>query len=194
MLKSFRVDNFKSLINLTFEPAGLNLLVGSNNAGKTNLCHALRFLSLSSRMPLDDAAAACTAEPWNLLNVYIPKQSLNLAATCELSLGDEILSFTYELTLVSQKGARVQTRGRPFAVSMEVLKLSGGKFADTLLLENKDGQVRLLHEKRFLKGLASGSEPVYVDTVAPTDATMLYRLYDLETNQRSNLFKRYLGS
>jgi predicted ATPase len=145
-------------------------------------------------MSLDDAAAACTAEPWNLLNVYIPKESLSLSATCELTLADELLSFSYELTLASEKGPRAQPRGRPFSVSSEILRLSGGKFADTVLLENRGGQVRLLHEKRFLRRLAPGSEPDYVDTIAPTDTTMLFRLYDLETNQRSNLFKRYLAS
>jgi len=193
MLKSFLVDNFKSLINVTFEPSALNLLVGSNNAGKTNLCHALRFLSLTTRMSLDDAAAACTAEPWNLLNVYIEKQSLSLAARCDLKLVDETLSFHYELNLASERAQQSQPRGRLFSVSSETLKLSGGKFADTVLLDNSAGNVRLLHEKRFLKG-SMPSEPAYVDTVAPTDTTMLCRLYDLETNQRSNLFKKYLGS
>ena len=62
MLKLFRVSNFKSLINVEVRPTGLNLLVGPNNAGKTNLCHALRFLALTSRMSLDDAARHCTAE------------------------------------------------------------------------------------------------------------------------------------
>jgi len=194
MLSSFTVDNFKSLVNVTFQPKGVNVIVGPNNAGKTNLCQALNFLSLTSRLSLDDAAAACTAEPWNLLNVYVPNRSVSLTATCELTLAEENLVFTYELTLNSQTGMRAETRGRPLAISEEVLRLSGGRFADTILLENRNGQVRLLHEKRFLKGLSSGSEPAYVDTVAPTDGTMLCRLYDLETNQRANLFKRYLNS
>jgi len=194
MLRSFRVDNFKSLVNCVFEPAGLNLLVGSNNAGKTNLCQALRFLSLTARMPLDEAAAACTAEPWNLLNVYILKDTLTLGASCELPLGNDTLTFTYELTITSEK-RRASPPGRgAFNVSSETLRVSGGRFTDTTLLENKDGQVRLLHERRFLRAWNPQAEPQYVETTAPTDATMLFRLYDLETNQRSNLFKRYLGS
>jgi predicted ATPase len=194
MLKSFRVDNFKSLVNLAFEPAGLNLLVGSNNAGKTNLCHALRFLSLTSKMPVNDAAAECTPEPWNLLNVYISSQSLTMAAVCELNLDGELLTFTYELTLVSQKAPTRPVRRSLFAVSKEILRISGGRFTDTILLENTAGQVRLLHEKRFLRDHGSGDESPYVDTTAPVDTTMLCRLYDLETNQRSNLFKRYLAT
>ena len=33
MLKEFRVDNFKSLINGIFRPQGMNLLLGLNNSG-----------------------------------------------------------------------------------------------------------------------------------------------------------------
>ncbi len=193
MLKSVTVDNFKSLINLTFEPTGLNLLLGSNNAGKTNLCHALRFLNLSSQMPLDNAAYACTAEPWNLLNVYIQKDSLNFSLTCDLKFEEEVLLFSYELSILSHKGQRLPTT-RTFSVFNETLKASGGKFQDTTLLENNRGKVRLLHESRFLKSLTSGSEAIYIETDAPLDTTMLFRLYDLESNPRSNLFKRYLGS
>lgn len=194
MLKSFCVNNFKSLINLVFEPAGLNLLVGPNNAGKTNLCHALRFLSLTAVLPLDEAAAKCTTEPWNLLNVYMPGNSLEMMTTCELVLDGDPLTFTYLLTVVPQKKITPAAQGPTFTVARETLRVTGSKFADTVLLENAAGQVKLLHEKRFLRGLTSGTEPVYVDTIAPNDTTMLYRLYDLETNQRSNLFKKYLSS
>lgn len=194
MLKSFSVNNFKSFINLVFKPVGLNLLVGANNAGKTNLCHAIRFLGLTAQMPIDDAAISCVPEPWNLMNVYVPSQVLTIAATCELRLEDEPLTFIYELSLLSQKMAAMQAQRPTFTVSKEILRVSGGKFTDTVLLENNAGQVRLLHEKRFLRGLASESEPSYVDTNAPTNATMLFRLFDLETNQRSNLFKKYLSS
>jgi AAA15 family ATPase/GTPase len=35
MLRRLRIDNFKSLINVTFEPGLVNLVVGKNNSGKT---------------------------------------------------------------------------------------------------------------------------------------------------------------
>lgn len=187
MLERFRVNNFKSLLNVEFRPAGLNLIVGANNAGKTNLCHALRFLALSSRMPLDDAARQCTAEPWNLLNVYAGDDSLDMEADCTLMSEDEPLRFTYRLRLTGEKNAGSKSVNRPFVVSSESLKLTGGGFVDQVLLENSAGDVRLFHEK-------SPYPDPYVRTNAPTTATMLCRLYDLETNRRANLFKRYLAS
>ena len=50
MLKTFYVDNFKSHINTTYKPGPVNLLIGMNNSGKTNLCQALRFVGLTSRL------------------------------------------------------------------------------------------------------------------------------------------------
>lgn len=195
MLKVFTADNFKSLVNITFRPAGLNLVIGANNAGKTNLCQAMRFLSLSSRMPLDDAAAFCTGEAWNILNVYIERDTFMLGATCQLGVGEETLTFEYELTISSPRTVRPSfLMLARFSVESETLKVSGGRFADTTLLENKRGRVRLLHEGRFLRGATGAGESLYVETKAPTDTTMVFRLYDLETNRRANAFKRYLSS
>ncbi len=179
----------------------MNLLVGANNVGKTNLCHALRFVSLTAQMPLDDAAAACTAEPWNLLNVYITEQTISLGVICELQMEDDLLRFTYDLSLSSTRGSRAQARRPRFVVSSETLRVDGAGFRNVTLLENHQGQVRLLHEGRFQshpevradRKPEDFSEP-FVETTAPSDATMLFRLYDLETNQRSNLFKRFLTS
>ena len=57
MLQEFRVDNFKSLINVIFRPQAVNLLLGMNNSGKTNLCQALRFVAGSTALPLDRCSA-----------------------------------------------------------------------------------------------------------------------------------------
>jgi len=192
MLEQFRVSNFKSLVNADFRPVGLNLVVGTNNAGKTNLCHALRFLSLTSKMPLDEAAKHCTPEPWNLLNVYTPDDTLEMEANAVLSSEREEFRFTYTLRLACRNGSNAKSLGKAFTVSRESLKVTGGGFHDTILLENEAGNVRLLHEKRFLGPVQT--IPERVETIAPTEATMLFRLYDLETNRRANLFKRYLGS
>ena len=82
MIDYFRADNFKSLVNVSFEPTGLNLLVGSNNAGKTNLCHAMRFISLTTGISLHHASRRCTAEPWSLANVYLNRGTIDLTARC----------------------------------------------------------------------------------------------------------------
>ncbi|MBI3470208.1 MAG: hypothetical protein HY013_02490 [Candidatus Solibacter usitatus] len=183
MLHRFRVSNFKSLVNAEFRPAGINLVVGPNNAGKTNLCHALRFLALATRTPLDEAARLCTAEPWNLLNVYSGADSLELEANCTLTSEAEELNFGYILRLTTGPNGV----SRSLAVCSEVLRVTGGELNDQVLLENTAGKVGLFHEQ-------SPDPDPYVQTTAPNTATMLCRLYDLETNRLANLFKRYLGS
>ncbi|MBU0717290.1 MAG: AAA family ATPase [Planctomycetes bacterium] len=192
MLEYFRADNFKSLVNVSFEPTGLNLLVGSNNAGKTNLCHAMRFLSLTTGMSLHEASRRCTAEPWSLANVYLDKPTIDIAVRCTLTWEKKDYQFDYELSLIAPRA--VQGRGQSMAlgVQREVLRVTGGAFNDTPLVENNAGQVKLLHERVFL-GELQGRD-THVTTTAPPDHTMLFRLYDLVDNQRANLFKRYVGS
>lgn len=190
MLKRFRVSNFKSLLNVVFRPVGLNLLVGPNNAGKTNLCSALRFLGLTSSGTLENAARAALGETWNISNVYVTEKEKTIELEAEATLFDEgeRLEFDYLLRITAERDS--SSLRQSLKVSEEVLKLTGGKFKQTPLLENRNGQARLLHEKRFL-GEVTGWDK-YVETLAPPDATMLSRLFDLDTNRRANIFKRYL--
>ncbi|MBK8562250.1 MAG: AAA family ATPase [Saprospiraceae bacterium] len=44
MIKTIRIQNFRSLQDVTLDLQDVNLLIGPNNSGKTNLMKALRFL------------------------------------------------------------------------------------------------------------------------------------------------------
>jgi len=45
MLSHFKVDNFRGLRRCEMDFARINIFVGPNNSGKSNLIHAIRFLS-----------------------------------------------------------------------------------------------------------------------------------------------------
>ncbi len=186
MLKRFRVNNFRSLLNAEFRPTGVNVLIGRNNAGKTNLCSALRFLGLSASLPLEDAIRASVGETWNIRNVYTPDENVEIDIECALPYEDSTIDIDYHLELGIRNGDSAY--GRALHVIQETLTGTGGGFTQTPLLENVGGQVKLLHEERFR---ASSPESI-VRTSAPTDTTMLCRLYELGTNRCANLFKRYL--
>ena len=201
MLREFRVDNFKSLINVVFEPGGANLLIGRNNSGKTNLCQALRFVSGSSVLKLDDAADLAAGIRFGMTSVALDKSTTDFTVRAELPRGGERLAFEYELTVSPPRPGAGETAVR---LEREVLRVDGGAFDDAVLLENVSGQGRLLHEKNSGNGaspIADGmtqavvlrdAPPRYVETTAPTDATMLQRLFDVEANPTANHFKRYL--
>jgi len=186
MLKRFRVNNFRSLLNVEFRPAGVNILIGRNNAGKTNLCSALRFLGLSASLPLEDAIRASVGETWNIRNVYTPHENVEIDIECALPYEGSTIDIDYHLELGIRNGDSAY--GRALHVIQETLTGTGGGFAQTPLLENAGGQVKLLHEERF----RTSSPESIVRTSAPTDTTMLCRLYELGTNRCANLFKRYL--
>ena len=99
MLREFRVDNFKSLINVSFEPGSVNLLIGRNNSGKTNLCQALRFVSGSSVGKLDEAADVAAGMQFGMTNFALDKSTIDFTVRAELPRGGERLAFEYELTV-----------------------------------------------------------------------------------------------
>jgi predicted ATPase len=186
MLKRFRVNNFKSLLNFEFRPVGLNLLVGRNNAGKTNLCSALRFVGLSSLTSLENAIST-VGEMWNMTNVHVlGKPELEFEVDCALNYEDQSLDFSYILRLNVQKDRIIGREA--LKVIKETLTVTAGPFKQTPLLENDGHQAKMLHEKRFVQQY----QDPHVLTLAPEDTTMLSKLYELEDNPRATLFKRYL--
>lgn len=45
MLKTFQIQNFKSLVDVQFEPGNLNVFIGENGCGKTNILEALAWFA-----------------------------------------------------------------------------------------------------------------------------------------------------
>jgi len=209
MLKSFRISNFRNLVNVEFRPVGSNLLIGPNNAGKTSLCSALRFLSLTASGDLEAAAQNAVGETWNIANAYVSDRTLQFDLWATLEDGGQSLDFEYTLQIAVAKG----TGG--FGVSLrarkERLVLTGGEFAKTVLLECDNELAQVLNEEQYLQLLPPALVSIagrqlsqearlqhgtrhLAKTISPSDATMLSRLYDLQANRLSHLFKRYLQS
>lgn len=193
MLQEFRVDNFKSLINIVFKPQEINLLLGKNNSGKTNLCQALQFVGASSLFKLDECTYLIESWRYDMTNFAFDKSTIDFYVRAKVPYEQEALVFEYELTISSPKEGMGKVK-----VDREILSVTGGKlncgrsctsFDKTVLLENISGQIRLLHEKDFMDGKEN-----YVETNAPVDTTMLQRLYDPNSNPRANHFKSYLGN
>lgn len=189
MLRKFTVNNFKSLINVTYEPGAVNLLVGVNNSGKTNLCQALRFLGQAVReqRALFDAWQDIKGSKSILVeNVYFDHPTVDLGCTCELTVDGKLSRFYYSLSLHAVSPG-------PLAVVTEQLQISGGPFGaeGVTLLENRDGEVRLLDEGRYLK--SGPLAACYQGITTNVNTTMLSHLHDWQVNQRAMAFRNYLG-
>jgi predicted ATPase len=188
MLCKFTVNNFKSLVNVTYEPGGVNLLIGVNSSGKTNFCQALRFLSqlahTRGKAIFRIWQDVTERTPPNLArNLYVDHPTMDLGCTCELTVDGQALTFRYALT-IRPEGA--------FSVQAETLQVSGGAHgADGVtLLQNKAGRIRLLDEERYLRGVSPND--CYQDAVMQNSATMLSLLYDKGANRRAIAFREYL--
>lgn len=187
MLQEFRVDNFKSLINVAFKPQETNLLIGRNNSGKTNLCQALQFVGYSSQITLDSCVNTLALFGRSgITNFALDKDTTDFYVRADGVYEEERLTFEYELTI---KSPNAWSGEATIQLDREVLNVIGEGFDKTVLLENNAGRIRSLDEKDFMNGARN-----YVETTAPVDATMLQRLYDQEANSRAIHFKRYLGS
>ena len=58
MIRRIKFEAFKSLAKQSFEPGSVNLLIGANAAGKSNVIRAFRFLADAVRSDVETAAGA----------------------------------------------------------------------------------------------------------------------------------------
>lgn len=188
MLKRFRVSNFRSLVNVEFFPTGLNLLIGPNNAGKTNLCSALRFIGLSSRGSLEEIVKATLGETWNITNVYLkdtPFMEFEIEAV--LRNGEEILEYDYLLRVAVDRDP-INSR-QTFKIEDEILRVTGAGFQQTPLIENHHGHAKVLNESRTP---SSGGPHTYDNLVSSGNNTIISSLYDTTETSRAILLKHWL--
>jgi predicted ATPase len=188
VLRKFYVHNFKTLLNFTFQPKGVSLLIGRNNTGKTNLCQALRLLPATSSFKLSEALQAAAGGFLSVTNKYTEDTRLDIAALCDVEHDGQTYTFEYELTLDVPKGVSGVS---PPRVSAETLRVTGGGFDATELLANDSERVRILNEPAWLDGARDASE-TYATAPAPSDSTALYTLYEAEWSMTASVFKHYL--
>jgi len=184
MLEEFRVDNYKSLINIVFRPREINLLLGLNNSGKTNLCQAMWFVSQTSSRALDDCADNIAEGRMGIANFFFQKPTVDFFIKSTVPFGDVNLLFEYSLTISVPVKPFPE---RELEVESEKLVVTGEKFDNVALLNNNRETNRILDETAYLKGVKK-----HETMVAPRDATMLSRLYDINANARAICFKNYL--
>lgn len=174
MLSSFKLDNFRSFNVAEFKPAGVNVLLGANNTGKTNLCKALKLIHRSATVPLAEAISQALGDN-HLSNVYRDDDDVSLEVRAQLLGGTH--EYKYTLTIApDETGWQLPA----FQIRAETLTLKKGKGRPVHLIKNESGHV----------ATKAGDEFEY--STAPTDATILSRLYDRTTHSDALLFRDYL--
>ncbi len=189
MLKRFRVNNFRSLLNVEFRPVGVNVLIGPNNAGKTNLCSALRFLGLTASQSLEDAIRTSVGETWNVQNVYTSQVPIEIEVECSLPYETTAIDFDYRLEISVRRAP--SSTAPAFHVDKEILTATGGGLAQTELIENMGGEVSLYDEEWNRRSGSPGYQLRDKMRVS-AETTMLCRWYDPGVNRYTGLFKGYL--
>jgi DNA replication and repair protein RecF len=79
MISSIRLQNFRSYSDESFEfEPGVNIIVGPNASGKTNLLEAVLVLARGSSYRVKDAELVQIGKPWTRLDSYFEKQTRTL--------------------------------------------------------------------------------------------------------------------
>lgn len=188
MLKSLKLHNFRTFLNATIEFTPQHLLIGKNNSGKTNLCSALRFLRTTATQDLVTAAnSEVPGGVTEITNWFSKARAFELGCTCELPVDGIPYRYDYSLkvtttNVTSSAASQLST----LDIVSERLIVTGHNFDGVVLIENDGHEAHLRQEE--------SDEGYCATTLAPRGATMLSKLYELDTNKRAVAFRKYLAS
>jgi predicted ATPase len=172
MIKNIKVSNFMSLRNVSLDLSLRNILVGPNNAGKSSIIRALRFLT---NVSLTGLAESITKEGGfsELLWKGIDEGEISFSLTEEILLPNEQEPriYEYEISLIGSASTA------SFIIEKEVLKRCD-KGNEYILSEFRSGQGKGFHpdgtiafeqkersEKSFLEYSVPGWEGMGVKQV-----------------------------
>lgn len=146
LLTRLRVQNFRSLADVTVEFGPLTVLVGPNGAGKSNVVDALRFLRDAATRGL----AQALIDRDGIQAVRRRSRGESLEVGFEVELQNQPWTVKYVLELASKEDAHRRVVREAMSVAS---RRRGG---NRLLLEISDGQWR--RPKAFMRMLNGGLE------------------------------------
>ena len=158
-LRHLWVRNYRSLVDVTLEPAQLTVVVGENGSGKTNLYRALRLLSRGAEGRLATTLLEEGGMPSILFAGEFPRRRGDPVRTV---IGVDIDEISYELAL----GLPAAGPGDPFLLDPQIkeeLIWVGAKRTRATTLADRAGTTVLL---RDVDGLPV-SYPTALDSAEP---------------------------
>jgi DNA replication and repair protein RecF len=105
MISSIRLQNFRSYTDSSFEfEPGVNIIVGPNASGKTNLLEAVMVLARGSSYRARDLELVHHGKPWARLDGNFKKQvrSVKLEVVEDYAIKNSVLSEPYQWCFLSQ--------------------------------------------------------------------------------------------
>jgi predicted ATPase len=190
MIQKLRLHNFRTFLDSELEFRPRHLIIGKNNSGKSNLCSALRFLAATASTSLSEAAGNWIPGGIREMGNWAYSGSVTeISIHCVLPFQGHELVYEYELDLRQELADKPSGPGvLSLRISKEKLTVTEEVKKKATLIESDGHQATLMHEGQ----IEISEKPYMPKTLAPADATMLSKLYELDTNPRAILFRRFL--
>ena len=175
MLKKLTVHGFKSIERQTIELGSLNVLIGANGSGKSNLLGALSFFKASALGNLDALVKRLGGA--DRLLYHGNKSTKSCFFSCE---GE---SFSYEQTLIPVVGDRLTVAKEGLSILGSLVEWSeGGSDIDNLEAQLRDNEKQYLSEL-LAKGEITEHEAderlgEFPSTKRHIDGWRIYHLHD----------------
>ncbi|MGB3751011.1 MAG: AAA family ATPase [Arcobacteraceae bacterium] len=144
MIEKIHIQNFKSIYDLKIDVGRVNLIIGENGSGKSNLLEALVFVSATKSSKVDNGVlSAC--------GLRVPKPSL-MRSSFETNNKDILIEITFNGESISSSFYNDNKEYSNWMLDERILNHSNDNIVDTLnaMLESKR-----YNEKKYLEKLAA---------------------------------------
>lgn len=132
MIDRIRIQNFKSIVNLTLDLGRINVIIGTNGCGKTNILEAITFASAASQKKLENEFLGTRLRNVPSQFMFSAFEDVDSQKEIIISIKEE-REVTYKIGYIDNKWKKSTSANVKNAITVDEFKEKASKIGESII-------------------------------------------------------------
>lgn len=132
MIDRIRIQNFKSIVNLTLDLGRINVIIGANGCGKTNILEAITFASAASQKKLENEFLGTRLRNVPSQFMFSAFEDIESQKEIIISIKEE-REVTYKIGYIDNKWKKSTSANVENAITVDEFKEKASKIGESII-------------------------------------------------------------
>lgn len=132
MIDKIRIQNFKSIVNLTLDLGRINVIIGANGCGKTNILEAITFASAASQKKLENEFLGTRLRNVPSQFMFSAFEDIESQKEIIISIKEE-REVTYKIGYIDNKWKKSTSANVENAITVDEFKEKASKIGESII-------------------------------------------------------------
>lgn len=140
MIDRIKIQNFKSIVNMTIDLGRINVIIGTNGCGKTNILEAITFASAASQNKLENEFLGTRLRNVPSQFMFSAFEDIESQKEIIISVKEE-REVTYKIKLTDNKWKAATSANIEDIASFEKIKEQANKIGESITNKNNSSDI-----------------------------------------------------